>query len=37
MRGVAPTGRVREDVRFKKNCAPLVGDDLREASHADAC
>lgn len=37
LRGVAPAGRMRENVRFEKDCATLVGDDLCETPHAVAC
>jgi hypothetical protein len=37
LRGVAPPCWLCEDVRFEKNCAPMVGDYLREAAYAVAC
>jgi hypothetical protein len=36
LRGIASEYRVREDVRFEKARAALVGEDLRKASHANA-
>jgi len=36
LRGITFEQRVREDVRFEKVRAALVGEDLRQTSHANA-